>query len=316
MDLGGGVFDLDAETGSWTLGTEGDHADAVLSNGAFRLRDGSRLVPYGGRLTLRDVRFEGDIDMAGERFDVETSGAVRVEGSIGPSSGVLRLHPGSDVESGGFDFGAGYASGDIRLGADAAVTMRGPILRFGPDPTLVNEGVLSAAMATSGRRDFEFDSLTNSGLLELLEHSHVSFTGDVLSSGAIRIGAETRLESDLLFLEDSSLLEFVLGTPGGAKSNGVLASRGDAAFAGDLLVSLEVGYTPALDDEFDLIANMVAPGSFASVTLPDLPSFLEWDTTDLYPSGIIRVTPAPASLLVATGGLLLAMAHRRRRSPA
>jgi hypothetical protein len=81
---------------------------------------------------------------------------------------------------------------------------------------------------------------------------------------------------------------------------------------GALDVVLINGFIPSLGDTFAIFvydfdaggAGIV--GQFASVQLPLLTDGLTWDTSGLYTTGVIGVTPEPATIgLFLVGGLIL-----------
>ena len=75
---------------------------------------------------------------------------------------------------------------------------------------------------------------------------------------------------------------------------------GGGAFleGGTLDVTLLDGYSPSFGTSFDLMdwhQFGSITGAFATLNLPDLPGTLDWDTSQLYSAGVLRV--------ISTGGL-------------
>ena len=91
-------------------------------------------------------------------------------------------------------------------------------------------------------------------------------------------------------------------------------SRDLFAVGGNLQVSLLGGYTPTVGDSFDFFNFTTLSGTFADIRLPTLDPAFAWDTSELYTTGSLRVTPIPEPasplLLMASIGLLF---YRRCR---
>jgi autotransporter-associated beta strand protein len=138
--------------------------------------------------------------------------------------------------------------------------------------------------------------------------------GDVFIMGDLRPGnspAEVTYDGNV-YLSPSTHLVMELGgeRSGGKEKMDVTGSLG---LGGGLSVVLYDGFVPSLGDHFDLFDASSVTGRFDSTTLPELPEGLAWDTTNLYSSGTIGVTPEPAtiSLLALAGAAMLGRRKRR-----
>ncbi|MEM8943568.1 MAG: sulfatase-like hydrolase/transferase [Planctomycetota bacterium] len=72
-----------------------------------------------------------------------------------------------------------------------------------------------------------------------------------------------------------------------------LTVSGIANIEGDLLITLDDGFSPELDDVFDLLDFASSSGSFGSIGLPSLAPGLAWDTSRLLADGSIQVVASP-----------------------
>ena len=73
-------------------------------------------------------------------------------------------------------------------------------------------------------------------------------------------------------------------------SNSKLVVNGNATLGGNLNVTKSANKVFALNDSFNLIKADNITGTFSKVTLPELASGLQWDTSSLYSDGSVKVT--------------------------
>ena len=78
-------------------------------------------------------------------------------------------------------------------------------------------------------------------------------------------------------------------------SNSKLVVNGNATVGGNLNVTKSANKVFALNDSFDLIKANNITGTFSKVTLPELASGLQWDTSSLYSDGSVKVTTSSTS---------------------
>lgn len=67
---------------------------------------------------------------------------------------------------------------------------------------------------------------------------------------------------------------------------------GQLSLSGTLAVSVVGSFTPAAGNSFDILDWGTLTGTFTSIQLPALPSSLEWNTSQLYSTGVLSVATA------------------------
>lgn len=86
---------------------------------------------------------------------------------------------------------------------------------------------------------------------------------------------------------------FIRNNGGSATSRTFLEVGGTLQIDGNIVVEAYKNYVPKAGDTFTLWTAQNFSGTPSSITLPELPSNLEWDTTGLYqPTGILKVAVA------------------------
>jgi hypothetical protein len=83
---------------------------------------------------------------------------------------------------------------------------------------------------------------------------------------------------------------------------------------GTLTVLLINGFSPVLNDTFNILDWGSLSGTFGTVSLPSLSEGLEWDQSQLYTHGKLVVTAVPEAstlALFALGGLVCLWVQRR-----
>ncbi len=184
---------------------------------------------------------------------------------------------------------SGVLQGDGRLNATAGVLNHGGTVRVG----------LPAAI-----------SLIDGAAFGLSE-----------SVGTLTIGGN--FSQDTLVLNDTSYLptlQFRIADSSNYDQLNVLGSitLGDGlGSGGGLLEVLEFGVASiAVNDQFQILQwddLGSLTGTFDTISLFELSEGLEWDTSQLYTTGIISVIPEPGHFALAIGALIAAGLLRRRR---
>jgi hypothetical protein len=89
---------------------------------------------------------------------------------------------------------------------------------------------------------------------------------------------------------------------------------GDLNLDGTLQVLLIGGFAPDVDDMFDILdfGDGALNGAFDSVVLPELGGHKVWDTSKLYTTGEVFVTPEPATAVLLLLGLGAVVRRRRK----
>lgn len=75
-----------------------------------------------------------------------------------------------------------------------------------------------------------------------------------------------------------------------------LVVAGILEVSGQLEIQLLDGFTPMIDNGFQIFDAMELLGTFPSMVLPDLLDNLSWDSSRIYTSGTLSVIPEPAPL--------------------
>ena len=88
-------------------------------------------------------------------------------------------------------------------------------------------------------------------------------------------------------------LEIELGGTSMGAEHDALNVIGTLSLDGTLQVLWWDSFTPAFGDSFDILDWGSISGSFKSLSLPDLPPGLEWDTSNLYVDGTLVVGEDP-----------------------
>jgi len=135
----------------------------------------------------------------------------------------------------------------------------------------------------------------------------VSFSGTFspgLSPAIVGVGSISFVNSSTLIMEIGGL------TPGSQYDQ--LDIGGTVALDGLLDVDLINGFNPSLGDSF-LILDGPTTGIFANFSFPSINPGLTWDTSDLYTSGLLKISPIPepAAGVLALAGLAAVLRRRR-----
>ena len=254
--------------------------------------------------------------------------AAQISGGTGTSvfnfnGGTLQAASGGTLMSG---LSAAYAqAGGVNIDTNGQnVTISQSLLDGGGGLTKLGSGNLSL----TGSNTYSGPTTVNQGGLvvdgSLLSPVTVNSGGTLggtgsLSSGTVNSGGHIapgdsqgvlQFGGNLMLLAGASM-DYELDMPG---SGDELQVGGLATLNGTLNVGLSSGFTPSAGQSFDLI-NGTKTGSFSQINLPTLDNGLQWNTSNLYSTGTISVTPEPSTLaLLAAGAIGLAgYAWRRRR---
>lgn len=273
--------------------------------GALHLFDGGE-IRVGAGETLRF-----DTTLFGMNFgDINLSdGTFEISGMLMNQSGAVVSGRGSIIAQGGFDnFGAmAFSAGATDIRGDVTNRDTGKIL------------------ATGGAAVTFYDDVDNSGEIRTSAGCDTVFLGDLTGSGRFTGSGTVYIEGDLrpghspgsvhfdgdMILGWSAALVCELGGAAPGEFDRILVDD-TLTLDGQLNVVLLNGYMPSAGDSFDIADWRCLDGEFYAVNLPALSGPLAWDTTLLYETGQIQVTPEPASLALL---LLGAAAICRRRCP-
>jgi hypothetical protein len=116
--------------------------------------------------------------------------------------------------------------------------------------------------------------------------------GDVYAYGDLRPGASPGVAvfGGDLYLGPLAELEIELCGLTRGDEYDVVAVAESLALNGTLDIVLDEGFIPERGDSFDILDWGARQGNFREVHLPSLPGELLWDDSQLYASGVLRVT--------------------------
>lgn len=336
-------FTADANSTTTANGalTLGNNSNAALTlNGTLNV--GANPVTLVSGTT---INFTGATTLAGGSLTSATPLHLLSTGTIGGSGAVaasFASDAGSQVtatgpltlgnlsSAGSVNFGGSLAIGSqqvVLLSADKA-SLGNTTMGAGGNLTTVNGAALpiGSGLTATGAATVAGD-FTNQGTVHgptsagaVLEFRNNvngagSFTGQVQIDGVYSPGnspAAISLES--LDLPSTSTLKMeIAGLTAGSQYD-QLNLTSELQLAGKLnVVLINPTFTPAVGNQFDLLNAPSIGGQFSSISLPDLPRGLSWDSSQLYSAGIISVVPEPsAGMMAGIAGVLGALAGLAR----
>ena len=300
LQIAGGTL---TNTGLIRGGGTIDNALVNSAGGEVRVWPGQRLhlTNTGAHSNAGYIEVIGNATQAARiEFDGALTNAVTT-GNIAASHATLRFNDGLTNQGNmGISFGTSNVHGDI-------------------------DNQLGATISIQGNSNVTFwNDLTNNGTVQVTSGSTVAHFGTLAGEGSFTGGGTNFVEGNLspgnspgmmsfdgnlvLGITSTTLMELA-GTETGEYDRLLVA--GSLEVGGGLEVELLNGFTPTIDNVFQIFDAMDLSGTFSSVVLPDLLGNLGWDSSQLYTSGTLSVFPEPSTLsLLAVGTLLLC---RRRR---
>lgn len=182
-------------------------------------------------------------------------------------------------------------SGTLSIFVASGATNNGTIINnntfsngalFTNNNTLTNNGVLNGNT-----------SITNNGVLNGTNTSHTSMFNN---QSELKPGSSPGTYTfDSTFTQDTNGTLFIeiAGTTPGTAYDQVLINSG-ANLGGTLQVSLLNGYTPLLNDAFDILISQFTSGTFDTLQLPSLSAGLEWEISYTTTTVTLTVVMAPS----------------------
>ncbi|MEX2168349.1 MAG: hypothetical protein WD851_03490 [Pirellulales bacterium] len=235
----------------------------------------------------------GDVRVSDAQWNVEQL----ILGRDGNAVGSLLIEAGGTVNSTSGEIGdAAGSNGDVRIeGTGSQWTSSGEI-RVGNLGTgtlsIFAGGQVTAPIVTVG------GTLNNSGLIQanvqlnggtLRGSGQVDGVVTVHASGVISPGTSPgTLTVGGLALMPDGILEIELGDIASDR----LVVNGEASLGGILNVSLLEGLTPTASQSFNILDWESTSGTFSSINLPEISGGLQWNTSQLYTTGVLSVSLA------------------------
>ncbi len=139
-----------------------------------------------------------------------------------------------------------------------------------------------------------------------------STTGNIEYAASYSPGnSPAALSVENVLLDSTSTLIMELDGPTPGSGYDQLDISGMATLNGTLDVNLLDGFSPSYGQSFDLL-NGPTTGSFAQVGLPALNNGLQWNTSNLYTTGTVSVTPEPSTFALLGVGAVALVGYRWR----
>ncbi|MEX2172271.1 MAG: hypothetical protein WD851_23325 [Pirellulales bacterium] len=280
----GGTVTVSGAGSNWTI-------DRELSVGSFG--SGTLDVTGGGKVS-------SGVGRVGSSGGTVCTVNVDGPGSTWTIDGILSVGVSAGAGTLNITGGGKVSNGDARVGAPTGTI--DTVTVDGPGSTWTTSGDLTIGFAqiqVSGGA-----SVAVSGGILLIE-SLGRVAGDSLISGVVVNGGRVEpglnpgattgvttgtLDIDGIYIQSSTgILQIRLG--GGTPGTGYdqLQVNGVVALAGGLTVLPANTFEPSVGDAFDILDWDSLSGTFDTLQLPMLTDGLNWDTSQLYTTGVLRV---------------------------
>jgi probable HAF family extracellular repeat protein len=318
-----GIYNGQSQGGLFTphpdwQGGSGNWADASHWNyagmGAFGITPGA---PHKVNIeTTTATTVTGPANASVQSLSVGST--VAQGATLDLKGGVLRTADGTVLNSGGVLTGSGQVLGGLQTKAGSEVNVAsGQHLQVDKAEfadKVHNDGELTidtSATFTAGTYSGA-GSLTGAGVLTFGSGS-VFAPGN--SPALVTVDVQTVLDA-------GSLLQMELGGTVAGTGYDKLVFGKSVSLGGDLELLWLNGFTASVGQAFDLFDwNGGVSGSFARIALPTLASGLEWDTSDLYQGGSLKVhslvaaVPEPQTYALMLACLMVVgTVHKRRQA--
>lgn len=291
--VGTGTLEIqsDPNTGLFAVGGPRTVDNKIFLNGAVNLQiTGTNHLAFGG---------SWNIGSTAKTLTVNNTGLTTIAGVITNTAALTKAGSGKLALS-----GANLFSGSLTVAAGTLALSGSGSVSNTPAVTLTNNATLDA----SGRTDGTFtlnssQTLNGSGSVS---GSVVTVSGSTLAPGfAAALGTLT--VSSNATLAGLAYLKINRDTA----TNDVMSAGGTLTEGGTLTVT-NISGTLVVNDTFKLFSAGVGfSGSFAATNLPALNTGLQWDTSALASSGIIKVAATvntgPTNITSSVSGGILTL---------
>ncbi len=347
LALNGGTIASDSSTartfanaltigGNVTFGqTSGGTGALTFSSSATNnLGGGTRTLTANVATTLGGAIGNGNLTKAGDAV-LTLSNASSSFGTLTINAGSVTVVTNATVTSLAGSGGLNLAGGGLTINTASSTTFSGAMTGSG---VLVKAGVGTTTLTVTNARtggtvitngtlalntSLGSSSALGSGTVTVASAGTLAGSGSILGhttvSGRVAPGSSPGLldfKGNLTFLAASQVVMEISAT-------GVRGLNYDAVNVGGSLsidptatlsIVLIDGYTPVWGDSFDLFDYGSGGVSGEFLVDTSLPGGLNWDTSNLYTTGVITVVPEPATAALALLGIgLIAWRIRARR---
>jgi hypothetical protein len=199
-----------------------------------------------------------------------------------------------------------------------SLTASGTTLQLNNSGTLAMGGAISTVSSSSV-------VLNNTGAATISLGTTIASGANLTGTGSLLGGTVTvngGIAPGISGIGTISIVNLILGSTAtttmkldrSAGQNADLISASGSVTDGGSLVINNTGASLLSGDSFNLFDGTLS-GTFASISLPTLDAGLNWDTSQLYSTGIISVipTPEPTTATLLGGSVILGLLARRRR---
>jgi hypothetical protein len=256
----------------------GTNCNANIQTGAHLYTGSLTLAASGGSTTNATLNVQGSgssVTQSGTSpllVGHSTTGTATLNIGTTSSGAVFTTGLGSTIINKTGTVIVGGTSTTGSLIANGNVMIDGGKLQVGP-----GSGVLLAGGT--------FLMLSNAGTLK----GSGNIFGEVVNGGVVAPGLSpgTLPISGNYTQNSTGVLQIELSS---AASYDRLLVNGKASLGGTLAVSLIDGFVPVAGNSFDILDWGTRSGTFATPNLPPLPGGLQWNTLQLYTSGILSVS--------------------------
>jgi len=240
-----------------------------LPKGTMNIPSGSTVNAESRSFTLGNLTGSGTLSTSGTVTVGSLNEDFKFSGSFN-STKVVKIGSGSwtftKAVSGASSLA--FRGGDIILNSSSSTSLFGSSMATADNDAVV-KGVGTIAALT----------VQNGGKLMPGSTTSSRRYGAIISTGSINLYSGSTLQ----------LIAYSNKNNNTARS--YLTVGGDLNLSGD--ITIELGYTPAIGDELIFWTAKNVLGTPTAINLPELPTGMEWDTTDLLKTtGVLRVKAA------------------------